>query len=131
MEDVAKRILIVDDEPPLLRMMKVYLRRLGYTVTTCDNTEEAAALIDAQPGGFDAAVLDGSMEGLGTVELAFRVLHANPGSCVVAASGFPVDISAPEAAAPGRVVFLQKPFTPEMLAATMRRMIGPEKETEI
>jgi DNA-binding NtrC family response regulator len=131
MEDVAKRILIMDDEPPLLRMMTVYLRRLGYSVTTCGSTEEAAALIEAQPGGFDAAVLDGSMDGLGVVEMAFRVLSANPRACVVAASGFPVDISAPEAAAPGRVAFLHKPFTPEMLAATMRRMIGPEKETEI
>ena len=33
------RILIVDDEPALLKMMSVYLRRLGYAVTTASSTE--------------------------------------------------------------------------------------------
>jgi CheY-like chemotaxis protein len=44
------------------------------------------------------------------------------------ASGYPVDITALEAAAPGRVAFLHKPFTPEMLAAAIRRMLAAQEE---
>ena len=39
MDPVTGRILIVDDEPPLLKMMSVYLTRLGFTVSTADSTE--------------------------------------------------------------------------------------------
>ena len=48
-------------------------------------------------------------------DLAARMLAANPRLCVIAASGYPVDMSRLEAAAPGRVMFLHKPFSPEML----------------
>jgi FixJ family two-component response regulator len=44
------------------------------------------------------------------------------------ASGYPVDMSRLEAAAPGRVGFVQKPFTPQALAEAVRRMLAPEKE---
>ena len=34
-----------------------------------------------------------------------------------------------QAAAPGRVAFLHKPFTPEMLAAAIRRMLAAQEES--
>ena len=122
------RVLLVDDEPPLLKMMSTYLQRLGYSVTTCATTDRACAEIQASPGGFDIAVLDATMEGLSMEDLARQMLRANPAMRVLGASGYPVDMSALAAAAPGRVAFLHKPFTPEMLAASLRRMLAAEKE---
>jgi len=122
------RILLVDDEPSLLQMMTVYLQRRGYRVTVARTAEQAAALADAEPLAFAVAVLDGSIGGIGMQELALRLLRLNPALRVLAASGYPVDMSALEAAAPGQVAFLHKPFTPEMLAAAVRRMIAPQEE---
>jgi len=122
------RVLLVDDEPPLLKMMSTYLQRLGYSVTTCATTDRACAEIEASPHGFDIAVLDASMDGLSMEDLARQMLQANPAMRVLGASGYPVDISALEATAPGRVAFLHKPFTPQMLAALLRRMLAAEKE---
>jgi DNA-binding NtrC family response regulator len=68
------------------------------------------------------------MPGITMEDLALRMLKADPRLCVLAASGYPVDMSAVEAAAPGRVAFLHKPFTPEMLAAAVRRMLAPQEE---
>jgi DNA-binding NtrC family response regulator len=124
----AARILIVDDEPSLLKMMGVYLGRLGYPVTLADSTEKAWAEVEAAPSGYDIAVLDGSMPGLSMEDLALKMLRANPSLCVVAASGYAVDTAAMEAAAPGRVAVLQKPFAPEMLAAVVRRMLAAQEE---
>jgi len=121
-------ILIVDDEPPLLKVMSLYLRRLGYSVTTLERAEQAAALTDSDLKRFGIAVLDATLDGIGMDRLALQLLKANTALRVLAASGYPVDVSALEAAAPGRVAFLLKPFTAEMLADCIRRMIAPDKE---
>jgi len=129
MEQSGRRILLVDDEPILLKMMSIYLGRLGYSVTTANTTEKGWAELENAPNHIAVAVLDATMPGMPMAELAEKMLHASESVQVLAASGYPVDISALAAKAPGRVTFLQKPFTPEMLAATLRRMLGPEKET--
>ena len=125
------RILLVDDEPSLLKMISVYLQRQGYAVTTARTTEEAAALVEQFPKGFGVAVLDATMEGMTMENLARKLLGANPAMRVLAASGYPVDMSALETAAPGRVGFLHKPFSPEMLAAAIRRMLAAQEEKKI
>lgn len=109
-------------------MMTVYLERRGYHVTTAGTTERASSLADAEPLGFSVAVLDASMPGLSMEALASRLLGLNPALRVLVASGYPVDMSILDAAAPHRVAFLHKPFTPEMLVAAIRRMLGPQEE---
>jgi two-component system response regulator GlrR len=126
MEHSTARILLVDDDPSLLKMMGVYLGRLGYSVTLANTTELGWAEVEAAPSGYAIAVLDGSMPGM--EDLALKMLRANPSMCVVAASGYAMDTAAIEAAAPGRVAVLQKPFAPEMLAAAVRRMLAAQEE---
>jgi DNA-binding NtrC family response regulator len=84
--------------------------------------------VERSPGEFGVAVLDATMPGIGLDDFALEMLAASPGLCVLAASGYPLDMSALAAQAPGRVEFLQKPFTPEMLAAAVRRLFGAEEE---
>ncbi|MGP8244391.1 MAG: response regulator [Bryobacteraceae bacterium] len=121
-------MLIVDDEPALLKMMSVFLGRQGYIVADAATTEEAWSKIEAAPAAFDVAVLDGTMSGIGIEDLALRMLAANPRLRVLAASGYPMDMTSLEAAAPSRVAFLQKPFGPASLAAAVRRLLGAEEE---
>jgi len=128
MNHATGRILLVDDEPSLLKMMGVYLGRVGYSVTLANSTEKAWAEVEAAPSGYAVAVLDGSMPGLSMEDLALKMLRANPSLCVVAASGYSMDTTAVEAAAPGRVAVLQKPFAPEMLAVAVRRMLATQEE---
>ena len=126
MEHLTSRILLVDDDSSLLKMMGVYLGRLGYSVTLANSTEQGWAEVEAAPSGYAIAVLDGSMPGM--EDLALKMLRANPSMCVVAASGYAMDTTAIEAAAPGRVAVLQKPFAPEMLVAVVRRMLAAQEE---
>ena len=128
MDQAKGRILIVDDEPALLKMLGAYLKRLGYSVTTSNTTDQAWREVSASPSGFAVAVLDATMPGMSMEELATRILGANPRLCVLAASGYPVNMANLEAAAPGRVAFLHKPFTPEMLAAAVRRLLAAQEE---
>jgi two-component system cell cycle sensor histidine kinase/response regulator CckA len=128
MTNAANQVLIVDDEPSLLKMMSVYLERLGYGVVTAGSTEKAWAAVEAAPHAFALALLDATMSGVRMEDLAARILAADPRVCVIACSGYPVDIAMLQAAAPGRVMFLHKPFTPEMLGSTVRRMIATQEK---
>ena len=124
----APRILLVDDEPSLLKMMSVYLQRQGYAVSTAASTHDASALATASPHEFAVAVLDASMEGLSMQDLALQLLRGDPRLRVIAASGYPLDMTAIQSEAPGRVMFLHKPFVPEMLAEAVGRMIASQEE---
>jgi two-component system cell cycle sensor histidine kinase/response regulator CckA len=124
MERNSLRILLVDDEPQLLKVMRVYLERLGCPVQTARTTEQALAAFERAPADFAVAVLDATMPGLATQELALRLLGASASLCVIVTSGYPVEIADIEAAAPGRVACLPKPFTPEMLASMVERMLA-------
>src|ERR1039458_6170456 len=72
MTSAASRILIVDDEPSLLKMVSVYLGRLGYAVVTAASTEMAWAAVEAAPHAFALAVLDATMSGIRMEDLAAR-----------------------------------------------------------
>ena len=72
MTNTAGRILVIDDEPPLLKMLSVYLRRLGYEVTAAGSTESGWAEIVAAPEQFAVAVLDATMTGMAVKDLACR-----------------------------------------------------------
>jgi DNA-binding NtrC family response regulator len=127
MPQTTGRILIVDDEPSLLKMVSTYLKRLGYTVATASSAEKAWAEVEAAPESVALVVLDGTMKGIPLEELAPRMLAANSLLKVIAASGYPVDVGPLNAVAPGRVMFLHKPFSPEMLGTMVRRMLGTQE----
>ena len=51
-------LLLVDDEPTLLQLLRRYLERKGYTVETCDSAEAALVVFDADPQRFDMVITD-------------------------------------------------------------------------
>ena len=86
-------ILLVDDEQPLLTMERVYLERLGYSVAAASSTEKALAVFESAPADYAIAVIDATMPGLATPELALRLLSAAPHIRVIVTSGYPADIA--------------------------------------
>ena len=54
---MAERVLIVDDEPNLRKVLGAHLQREGYETILAPDGEEALSLIDK--GGIDVLVLDG------------------------------------------------------------------------
>jgi DNA-binding response OmpR family regulator len=59
----VRRILIVDDEETVLHALKRYFSRIGCTVTTAREREEAGALLDHD--SYDLVILDLALSGFG------------------------------------------------------------------
>jgi DNA-binding NtrC family response regulator len=117
----ALRLLIIDDEPKLLDLVRRYLGRLGYEVETCSGAEEALALFQAAPDQFSLAITDLSLPTLNGEELIERMRQLRPGLPAIITSGYPYQ---PRAG----IGFLQKPFLPQMLAEAVESALkGPAK----
>jgi DNA-binding NtrC family response regulator len=118
------RILVVDDEQQLLKVLSRYLAKLGYTVVASSSTEEAWKHIQAAPESYSLALIDATISGLSAEELTQRILTSNPHIKVVAASGYPLTVEEFAPLNSNRVTFLHKPFSPDMLAELLRRLLA-------
>ena len=119
MDSAAGRILIVDDDAALLKLMDSYLSRLGYRVDACSSAAEAWALVEPDPSLYAGALVDLNMPGMRGEELARRILDSNASIHVVLMSGYPAGWSG-EVWDGSRVGFLYKPFAPKELAGALR-----------
>ncbi|HBF34283.1 TPA: hypothetical protein DDW35_06940 [Candidatus Sumerlaeota bacterium] len=79
-------ILVVDDEPDILRLYSRYLKKSGYTVSEAPNAEEALKLFE-DGMGFDIVMSDLHMEGMGGAELITALHTINPNIPIVTISG--------------------------------------------
>ncbi len=117
------RILVVDDEPQLTKLITRYLEHQGYEVLALADPQDAWARLEREPGAFALAIIDLTIEGaIRGEELARRFLTADPAARVILTSGYAADVAAVENTFPGRVSFLQKPFSGEMLSEAVSRL---------
>jgi DNA-binding NtrC family response regulator len=112
-----RRILIVDDEPTLLSLLKRYLERQGYEVETCESAEAALRVFRAAPGNFAAVVSDLTLDGMTGEELIAEMRRLNPSIPALIASGYPYEPRLKN------VGFLQKPFLPQMLTDAIAKTL--------
>jgi two-component system, OmpR family, response regulator ResD len=117
----AKHILVVDDEPTILEVVELYLRREGYEVSTARSGVEALEQVARERP--DLMVLDLMLPELGGLEVC-RQLHAAPGAppiIMLTARGEETD----------RVVglelgaddYITKPFSPRELVARVKAVL--------
>jgi len=115
----AGRILIVDDDAALLKVMDIYLSRLGYRVDACRNAADAWALVEASPSLYAGALVDLNMPGMRGDELARRIMNCNASIRLVVMSGYPAGLSGANLYG-NRVGYLTKPFAPRALAEAFK-----------
>ncbi|HYP07225.1 MAG TPA: response regulator [Bryobacteraceae bacterium] len=124
METEAKaRILIVDDEPDLVKLLQSYLKRLGYSVDTSHDAEEALALVDQTGQTYDLLVADVTLPRMSGKELALKMTAASPNLKVLLTSGYPVAVDSMPESLRYRLGSLDKPFLPNMLVKSIEELL--------
>jgi len=115
---MAEKILIVDDEPDMLKLLSMTIqRKASYQVTTTNNPVEALELVKG--GGFDLIISDLKMPGLDGIELLDAVKRLNPDIPVILMTAYGTIESASEAMEKGGFDFITKPFRIEQILFTI------------
>jgi PAS domain S-box-containing protein len=122
----TETLLLVEDEAALRNVCRVYLESKGYTVLEAGNAKEAMKICQSYDRPIHVLITDIVMPGLGGLELAKSALELRPALSVVLVSGYtdrPLDR---EAIGFGK--FLQKPFSFDALARTVRSLLDKNRE---
>ena len=114
------RILVVDDEPPIRRWLKVNLETRGYTVDTAEAGEEGiVAFENRRP---DLVILDLLMPGMGGIDVV-RKLRAGSTIPIIVLSAIGEEGQKVEALEIGADDYMTKPFGMEELFARIRSLL--------
>ncbi|MBW7863511.1 MAG: PAS domain S-box protein [Candidatus Hydrogenedentes bacterium] len=116
----GETVMVVEDEGTILRMARMMLERLGYTVVTATGPEEALELSAAHPGEIHLLMTDVVMPEMNGKDLADRLRAARPGMRCLYMSGYTADVIARHGVMDETVAFLQKPFQLKSLADAVR-----------
>ena len=84
----SARILYLDDEEPLVFIVKRMLERLGHQVAGFTAADAALAAFAAEPASFHLVLSDMAMPGMSGIDFATAVLQVRPDAKVVIASGY-------------------------------------------
>jgi two-component system cell cycle sensor histidine kinase/response regulator CckA len=110
-------ILIVDDEPALLRLVTRVLEREGYKTLSAKAGDEAIVVFDKYRDEIDGVILDIVIPPNGVEEVFDHMMAARPGLGVgvVFVSGDEPEYALAEKIELHGAVFLRKPFLPTVL----------------
>jgi len=112
--------LVVDDEPPLVRLVSAYLEREGFAVSTAGDGEEAIRL--AQERRPDVVVLDLMLPGIDGIEVCRRI-RAFSDAYIVMLTARAEETDKIVGLSTGADDYVTKPFSPGELVARIRAML--------
>ena len=120
----GERVVLVDDEPALLRSTARRLEGLGYRVRTFEHPAAAFAAVREDPGAVDLLISDHSMPEMTGADLCAAVKQLRPELPIILLSGFidaTTNLGLQDA---GIDVVLQKPVVTQELATACRSALG-------
>ncbi len=121
----GEKILIVDDEDGMRRLLSRVLTKQGYQVETAGSGSEAMALVAGE--GFDLVITDIHMPGMGGLELMEELRGFDPALPVVVITAYGTVESAVQALRSGAYDYLTKPFETDEIRLTVEKVFERER----
>jgi len=109
------RILLVDDEDPILDFVTEMLSNRGYKVTKCMNSETALSLFEETPEKFNLVITDQTMPKLTGLDLSKRLLAIRADIPIILCSGYSELVDEEKAKSIGIRSYLNKPIDQKQL----------------
>lgn len=125
---MSQRILIIDDEAHVRRMMRLTLETAGYAVDeAADGPQGLATFGDGTT--WDIVLLDQKMPGMDGLEVLRSIKERAPTAHVIMVTAFASIELAVEAMKLGATDFMRKPMTPEILRNTVAVALATSSRT--
>ena len=118
-------VLLVEDEDAVRALAREVLRRHGYVVLEARHGVDALRVAERHPDDIHLMVTDVVMPHMSGRELAGRLGTVRPNIKILFMSGY-TDHALMDQDLSAGAAFLQKPFTPEVFARKVRRMLDAE-----
>lgn len=115
-------ILIVDDEPVLIDSLTIGLRMKGYQIVQACSGQHALEQLDDTNINIDIVITDYMMPTMNGLELLLTIRGKRPLLPVIIMTGYTETELVIEALKNHCAGFIEKPFTPEQLAAEIERV---------
>jgi two-component system cell cycle sensor histidine kinase/response regulator CckA len=120
----SKTILVVDDEPVVLKHCSEILKRGGYIVLPASHGEEALRLYREKKGTIDLALVDIVMPVMSGIELIGRLKKLNPQMKIVLVSGYsPIEMKTLLGPEGSHLRMMWKPFERKALLSMIRHLL--------
>ncbi len=116
---MIEKVLVVDDEPLMLRFMADALRRLGKEVACAENGADAIQILETE--SFDLIITDMKMPQKNGLDVLKAAKNLHPSLLVILATAHGTIESAVEAMKLGAFNYLIKPFSPEALEGILEK----------
>ena len=120
----SETILVVDDEPEILAVIRHSLESMGYTVVTVAAAAEAVHLVEGGENKIDLMLTDVIMPGMTGHALAARVQAIDPRIRVLFMSGYTDSMLEEHGVSRTHANFIGKPLSPGELAIKLRKMLA-------
>ena len=125
-EKGCEKILLVDDEPELLGMLKKMLSSLGYEVFDFIDSQNALDAFEKEPSKFNLVLTDLTMPKLNGVDLAKSVKAIRKDIQVILCTGYSNEMTQEELAAFKIDFLLFKPIVKSDISKTIRLALDKE-----
>lgn len=125
---MKKKILLVEDHPANIEMLRMGLEFLGYAVTVAENGKEAVEMAAVELP--DLIVMDILLPNLSGLEAASRI-RSNPKTKsipILAATALAMPGDMEKCLESGCDAYIAKPFTPKQLAAAIEKLLKDHSE---
>jgi NADH:ubiquinone oxidoreductase subunit E len=122
-------ILVVDDEPIVIKSCEKILGAEGYTIGTATNGQEAIDILQKQD--YDLVITDLKMPEVDGIDLIKWLRSSKPQTGIVIITGYPSQETIKDALNLGIIDYLPKPFTPSILTdVTSKALTWIKKRTQ-
>jgi len=122
-----ERILLVDDEEVITRMLEQILEHLGYKVTSMTSSLETLEIFRRSPESFDLVITDMTMPSMTGSDLAKELISIRPDIPILIATGFSETVTPEKIASLGIKGYIRKPVSVAEMAKTIRQVLDNEK----
>ena len=113
------RVMVVDDEEDIRKVISIYLKKVGYDVVTAENGEDA--LSKYQKGHFDLILSDLTMPTMDGLELLDKISEMDKDAIFLMITGHPSIETAVHAIKKGAYDYIEKPLQLEEMKLKIER----------
>jgi PAS domain S-box-containing protein len=116
-------ILLVEDDPPVLAVVRAMLHHLGYHPLTANNGEQALEMYEEYQDQIKVVLTDITMPDMDGVALAQALHRRGAAVKVIAMTGYPLEMATKSKSPPDIANWLRKPLSVEDLAHTLNQVL--------